>query len=254
MLKYLNESKTSGGRAVEYVRNGMNIALGTGSTVYWTIRRLGASVKAGLQIRAIPTSEATANLMREFGILLITFADVSKLDLTIDGADEISLMLDLSKGGALRREKIVAAAAEQLVIVADESKLADSLGKFPLPIEIVPFGWETTRRRGESLNCEAILRTREGEIFLIDDGNFILNCAFGAIENPAKLNCELKLLNGVVETGLFVAMAKTAIVAGKKQSRNHRKSFRKFMNAGGSFFLFDVDNTLLDNDRVTGFV
>ena len=213
----MNLKQAAGTRAAGYVENGMTIGLGTGSTVYWTIRRLGAMVvNDGLKIQAVPTSKQTEDLARQFGITLVTFAGVQELDLTIDGADEISPALDLIKGGggALLREKLVAAASKRLIIVADESKLSSVLGSFALPVEVVPFAWETTARRIEKLNLKPTLRMREGKMFVSDNGNYILDCASGGnIENPAKLHVELKLLTGVVETGLFTGMTSAAVVA-----------------------------------------
>jgi ribose 5-phosphate isomerase A len=215
-IETMNLKQSAGEKAVEFVRDGMIIGLGTGSTVYWTIRRLGASVKDGLKIRAVPTSANTENLCRESGIPLTDFSEVGELDLTIDGADEISPNLDLIKGGggALLREKLVAAASKRLIIVADESKLVTNLGAFRLPVEVVPFGWQTTARRIENLDLKATRRLNEAKPFLTDNGNYILDCACGKIENPAKLHSELKLLTGVVETGLFTKMASTAVIAG----------------------------------------
>lgn len=232
-LVKMNLKQAAGERAAEFVKDGMTVGLGTGSTVYWTIRRLGELViKQKLKIRAVPTSLETENLAREFGIPLVTFADVSELDLTIDGADEISLTLDLIKGGggALLREKLVAEASERLMIVADESKLVANLGLFPLPVEIVPFAWETTAKRVKSLNLKPTLRINKGKTFVTDNENYILDCATsgGKIENPAELYRALKLLPGVVEIGLFVQMASVAIVAGANGIKiMERQAFEK---------------------------
>lgn len=215
-IEAVNLKQAAGERAAEYVENGMTIGLGTGSTVYWTIRRLAERVRDGLKIRAIPTSRETENLAAELGISLTSFAEVRELDLTIDGADEISPAFDLIKGGggALLREKLVAAASRRLIIVADQSKLVSRLGSSPLPVEVAPFGWETVARRVENLGFAAQLRLNEGEPFVTDNGNYILDCVCGTIENPAKLHDDLKLLTGVVETGLFVGMASVVVVAG----------------------------------------
>lgn len=213
----MNLKQTAGERAAEFVKDGMTVGLGTGSTVYWTIRRLGELVvKEKLKMRAVPTSLQTENLARKCGIPLVTFADVQELDLTIDGADEISPDLDLIKGGggALLRERLVAAASRRL-IVADESKLVPALGAFPLPVEVVPFAWETTVHRIENLNLKPALRMREGKPFISDNGNYILDCASGGkIERPFELHRALKLLPGVIEVGLFVGMANLAVVSG----------------------------------------
>lgn len=204
----------AGEKATEFVRDGMTIGLGTGTTVSWTIRRLGELVREGLRIRGIPTSRRTEELANDVGIPLVTFADVPALDLTIDGADEVNPSLDLIKGGggALLREKLVAAASQRLVIVVDSSKRVATLGKFPLPVEVVPFAWEVTARRVAALGCVPALRLADGQPYLTDNGNHILDCAFDAIPDPATLHRALKLLPGVVETGLFVGMADTVVV------------------------------------------
>ena len=211
----MNLKQQAGERAVEFVKDGMTIGMGTGSTVYWTIRRLGELVQEGLKIRIVPTSKQTENLAIEQHISLVTFADVRELDLTIDGADEINPELDLIKGGggALLREKLVATASKQLIVVADQSKVVSRLGTVPLPVEVVPFGWETTIRRIENLKLSATLRIREGKVFITDNGNYILDCHCGKIENPVNLHHQLKLLTGVVETGLFTRMASIAVIA-----------------------------------------
>lgn len=215
-IEAMNLKRQAGERAADFIRDGMTVGLGTGSTVHWTIVRLGALVREGLTIRAVPTSRQTEKSAAEQKIPLVTFADVRELDLTIDGADEISPRLDLIKGGggALLREKLVAAASKRLIVVADESKLVPALGSFPLPVEVVPFGWEITARRVENLNLKQSLRMSDGKPFLTDNGNYILDCDCGKIENPAQFHRELKLLTGVVETGLFVGMADAAVVAG----------------------------------------
>lgn len=212
----MDQKQLAGEKAAEFVHEGMTIGLGTGSTVYWTIQRLGEMVKQGLQIRAIPTSKRTEQLADDLGIPLVTFADVEELDLTIDGADEISPELNLIKGGggALLREKLVAAASRRLIIVADPSKRVATLGTFPLPVEVVPFAWEVTARRIAALNCVPKLRNVGGQPYESDNGNFILDCAFRAIKDPPLLERQLKLLPGVVESGLFIGMADTVILGG----------------------------------------
>lgn len=213
----MNLKQAAGEKAAEFVRSGMTIGLGTGSTVYWTIRKIGAMIaEDDFAIRAVPTSRATATLASELKIPLVGFGEVVELDLTIDGADEISPRLDLIKGGggALLREKLVAAASKRLIIVADENKSVEKLGAFRVPVEIVPFAWETTARRIEAAGGLPILRRSENQIFTTDNGNYIVDCDCGLINEPDELHRTLKLLPGVIETGLFVGMAETAIIAG----------------------------------------
>ncbi|HET6182726.1 MAG TPA: ribose-5-phosphate isomerase RpiA [Acetobacteraceae bacterium] len=211
--------REAGEAAAAMVQDGMAVGLGTGSTAYFAVAALGRRVRAGLRIAAIPTSERTAAQARAEGIPLVTFAERSRLDLTIDGADEIARgSLDLIKGlgGALLREKLVAAASDRLMIVADDSKLVDRLGTHaPVPVEVVAFGWETTAARLAAAGVEPALRRGTGGApFVTDGGNLILDCACRAIADPAALHRRLKEIVGVVETGLFPAMVSAALVAG----------------------------------------
>ena len=204
--------------AVAMVEDGMVVGLGTGSTAYFAIEGLIARVRDGLRIVGIPTSERSAKQARDGGIELTDFAHHTRLDLTIDGADEIARdTLDLIKGlgGALLREKIVAAASKRLVIVADEPKLVSSLGgTVPVPVEVVVFGWETTADRLTRLGAKPVLRkTQDGTAFRTDGGNLILDCHFGGIADPSRLEQDLSTTIGVVETGLFIGIATTALVA-----------------------------------------
>jgi ribose 5-phosphate isomerase A len=204
--------------AVAMVEDGMVVGLGTGSTAAFAIEGLIERVRGGLRIVGIPTSERSAKQAREGGIELTDFAHQIKIDLTIDGADEITKdSLDLIKGlgGALLREKIVAAASERLIIIADEPKLVSRLGAtVAVPVETVPFGWETTAARLAKLGATPVLRkARDGTAFRTDGGNVILDCAFGVIANPGQLEQDLSATIGVVETGLFIGMATTVLVA-----------------------------------------
>jgi ribose 5-phosphate isomerase A len=204
--------------AVAMVEDGMAVGLGTGSTAAFAIDALIDRVRGGLRIVGIPTSERSARQAREGGIELTDFGHHPRLDLTIDGADEIGRdTLDLIKGlgGALLREKIVAAASTRLVIVADEPKLVSGLGAtVPVPVEVVSFGWETTALRLTKLGAQPVLRKgSDGTTFHTDGGNLILDCHFGAISNPARLERDLSGTIGVVEVGLFIGMATTALVA-----------------------------------------
>ncbi len=198
--------------AAALVKDGMIVGLGSGTTAAIAVEAIG---RRGLRIQGVPTSEKTAGLARQFGIALTTLAAQPRLDLTIDGADEIetgTLALIKGRGGALLREKIVATATSRLVIVADESKVVPRLSAVerPLPIEVVPFGWETTAERLRALGAEPKLR----EGFLTDGGHYILDCLFPKIEEAAALAPALDATVGVVEHGLFLGMASEAIVAG----------------------------------------
>ncbi|MFW5961843.1 MAG: ribose-5-phosphate isomerase RpiA [bacterium] len=210
----MKAKKLTGEKAAEYIEGGMIIGLGTGSTAYYAIKKVGEMVRKGLKVKAVPTSNETAELAAEEGIELIELADVEALDLTIDGADEVDSKFNLIKGGggALLREKIVASATDKLIIVVDESKLVDDLGEFPLPVEITPFSWQYTKRMIEKFSCSSEIRKEDGEIFVTDNGNYILDCNFGKIEDPLKITVELNKLPGVVENGIFAEMAEIIIV------------------------------------------
>ncbi|PFK28283.1 ribose 5-phosphate isomerase A [Bacillus cereus] len=211
-----NLKRKVGEYAADFIKDGMKIGLGTGSTVYWTIQKLGQLVSEGLTIQAVATSIETEKLAEQLSIPLISLSDVDYLDLTIDGADEINPDLHLIKGGggALLREKIVATSSKKLIIIADESKLVKDLGTFPLPIEIVPFAWKQTVKRIQSLGCQSILRIQNNQPFITDNGNIILDCVFpNQITKPIETHQQLKMITGVIETGLFNNMVDKAILA-----------------------------------------
>ncbi|RCW50605.1 MULTISPECIES: ribose-5-phosphate isomerase RpiA [Halanaerobium] len=210
----MKAKKLTGERAAEYIKDGMIIGLGTGSTAYYAIKKVGEMVKNGLKIKAVPTSKETAKLAAAEGIELVELSDVKSLDLTIDGADEVDPDFNLIKGGggALLREKIVASATDQLIIVVDESKLVEHLGAFPLPVEVTPFSWQYTQQMIEKFSCSSKIRKENGEIFVTDNGNYILDCDFGKIEDPVKIAVELNKLPGVVENGIFAEMAEIIVV------------------------------------------
>ncbi|WP_276356805.1 ribose-5-phosphate isomerase RpiA [Cohnella caldifontis] len=202
----MDKKRLAAEHAADRIQDGMIVGLGTGSTAYWAIQKLGQRVREGLRIRGVPTSEHSKQLAVELGIPLVNLADVEQVDVTIDGADEIDPDFHLIKGGggALFREKMVAQHSKTVIIIADDSKLVERLGAFPLPVEVVPFGWEITAKRIERLGCTAALRrAANGDVFATDNGNRILDCRFGRIEAPASLHQTLKMLTGVVETGLF---------------------------------------------------
>jgi ribose 5-phosphate isomerase A len=204
--------------AVALVEDGMVVGLGTGSTAAFAIDALAQRVSRGLRILGIPTSARSAAQARDAGIPLTTLSEHRRVALTIDGADEIAVgSLDLIKGlgGALLREKIVASASDRLVIVADAAKLVKHLGvSVPVPVEVVPFGWETTAERLAALGGDPVLRRGDdGQPFRTDGGNLILDCGFGTIADAAALEQGLSGVVGVVETGLFIGMADMALVA-----------------------------------------
>lgn len=214
----LNFKQLAGEYAANFVKDGMNVGLGTGSTVYWAIQKLGERIKEGLSFQAVPTSKETEVLAKQLNISLISLNDVQSLDLTIDGADEIDANLQLIKGGggALLREKIVATSSKELIIIADESKLVTHLGTFPLPVEIIPFSWKQTERKIQSLGCQTTLRLKNNETFITDNNNMIIDCIFPYnLTNPTNLHTQLKMITGVVETGLFVNMTSKAIIGTK---------------------------------------
>lgn len=206
--------KIVGEKAAAYVEDGMKVGLGTGSTMYYALKALEKRVKEGLQIVGIPTSTTTAEWAKEFGIPLTDFSETTRLDIAIDGADEVDQNLQLIKGGggALLREKIVADAADEFIVIVDDSKMVSHLGKFPLPVEVVPFGWEATANKVVKLGCEPVLRKVNEEIFVTDNGNYILDCPFDHIADPKALDEQLKSVVGIVETGLFIDMAKKVLV------------------------------------------
>jgi ribose 5-phosphate isomerase A len=217
MIDRDTQKRAAAETAAAMIEDGMVVGLGTGSTARFAIEALIRRVREGLRIRAIPTSERSAAQAREGGIPLTSFTEHRRLDLTIDGADEIesgSLNLIKGLGGALLREKIVAAASDRLVIVADGRKLVERLGGVPVPVEVVPFGWETTADRLRRLGTDPQpRRDAEGKLFCTDGGNRILDCRFGAIGDPAGLDLAIGQTVGVVETGLFIGMARLALVA-----------------------------------------
>lgn len=204
-------------RAVEFVESGMVVGLGTGSTAAFVIERLASRVARGLAVVAIPTSEHTAELARRLGIPLAGFAEHRRIDLAIDGADEVaraSLDLIKGRGGALLREKIVAAASARFIVVVDDEKLVDQLGEHaPVPVEVAQFGWQATAAALQRLGAEPELRRSDGQPFVTDGGNFILDCRFGPIADPAGTEQLINMVVGVVENGLFVGRSSAVVVA-----------------------------------------
>jgi ribose 5-phosphate isomerase A len=202
--------------ALEAVRDGMIVGLGSGSTAAHFIRELGSRVRQGLSVLGIPTSEDSAKLAGEVGVRLTTLREHPVIDVTVDGADEVSQELDLIKGlgGALVREKIVARASKRVIIVVDESKLTGRLGsKAPIPVEVIPFATDLVRARLIEWGGEPKIRERNGKTFISDNGNLILDWWHGDIDKPASLESQLKGLTGVVDSGIFAGVADQVIAA-----------------------------------------
>lgn len=209
--------------AVErYVESGMTIGLGTGSTAFWVARRIGELLSSGglRDVRGIPTSQRMADQARQEGIPLVSLSE-ARPEITLDGTDEVSADLNLIKGlgGALLREKIVAAAGDGLIVVADGSKLVDTLGRGPLPVEVEPFGWETTVEALSDLSCEPTLRMAETEPFVTDGGHYTVDCDFPSIPDPAQLETGIKHIPGALETGLFVGLCRAAVIANENGTK-----------------------------------
>lgn len=211
--------KMAGEKAVEYVEDGMILGLGTGSTVEYTLRKLGELVKDGLKIKGIPTSMHTGKIAKECNIPLTTLEENPEIDLTIDGADEVDSELNLIKGGggALTREKIIAYHSKKEIIVIDETKIVKALGTaVPLPVEVVKYGWTSTKKALEELGCTAELRKIINDPYLTDNSNYILDCGFERIEEPEQIEKDINNIPGVVENGLFIGLV-DEIVVGSKQ-------------------------------------
>lgn len=201
-------------KAVEYVKDGMVVGLGTGSTAYWAIQYVGERVRKGLQIVAVGTSAETERIAKECGIRVVPLDEVGDIDIDIDGADEVDKNLNLVKGGggALLREKIVAASSKEFIVIAGQNKKVDVLGKFPLPVEVLSFGWQHTAHRLRLLGCTTSLREKESKTFVTDNGNYIVDCHFSKIYQPEILEQKINNIPGVVDNGLFVKMATKVIL------------------------------------------
>jgi len=232
-------------KALDYVEDGMRLGLGTGSTAAWLVRLLGEAVREeGLRITAVPTSTRTADLAREVGVPISTLDDVRWLDLTIDGADEFDPDLNLIKGGggALLQEKIVATASDQMIVITDASKQVDRLGAFPLPVEIVPFGWQTTKALIEEslmgldvMGRQASLRLDRDAPFITDEGHYILDLHLRRIGQPRQLALVLNQVPGVVENGLFIDICDRIVIG----------------HGDGRVEVRDINNGTVETERMT---
>jgi ribose 5-phosphate isomerase A len=215
-------------KALEHVRDGMKLGLGTGSTAKHFVELLGERVRDGLNVIGVPTSDATRADAERCGIALTTLDELDRLDLTVDGADEVDGALNLIKGGggALLREKIVAAASDRMIVIADESKWVASLGRFPLPVEVIPFGLAATRHALEKafaasdVSGQMTVRKRsDGHVFVTDGGHWIIDAHLGRISDAPRLAGQLAAIPGVVEHGLFIGLASMALLAGPQGIR-----------------------------------
>jgi ribose 5-phosphate isomerase A len=211
----ISEKQRSAEAAVEYVKDGMIVGLGTGSTTEFAVKKLGEKVRDGLAIRGIPTSDITKKQAEEEGIPLIDFSETMYIDLTIDGADEIDADLNMIKGGgaALLREKIVASASREVIIIVSSEKFVHQLGSFPLPVEVIPFGWQVIFKQLETLGGSPDLRLKQGQALRTDQGNYIIDCQFSQIIDAVQLEQLLNMIPGVVENGLFTGLCSRMIMA-----------------------------------------
>jgi ribose 5-phosphate isomerase A len=206
-------------KSIERIENDMIIGLGTGSTVEYAIKKLGERINTGLKIEGVPTSVKTKKLALQYNIPLVDLNDYPKIDLTIDGADEVDSNLNLIKGGggALLREKIVAHHSKKVIIIIDETKVVKKLGNdFPVPVEVTKFAWNATKRSLESLGCTTELRTIMDEKYITDNSNYIIDCDFGRINEPEILERDINSFPGVIENGLFINLVDEVIVGSKR--------------------------------------
>jgi len=222
------QKRQAAGLAVEWVRPGMRLGLGTGSTAKHFVELLAERVRGGLRVVGVPTSETTRAQAEHLGVPLTTLDDTPELDMTVDGADEVGPDLTLIKGGggALLREKIVAAASDRMIVIADDSKWVDVLGRYPLPVEVIPFGLAATQRAMADAFAQSgvsgqmgVRKARDGHVFVTDGGHWIIDAHLGRIPDAPRLAGLLSLIPGVVEHGLFIGLARTAVLAGAQGIR-----------------------------------
>jgi ribose 5-phosphate isomerase A len=228
----MNPKQRAGEKAIEFLRDGMTVGLGTGSTADYFLLALGAAIRDGRlrDIRGVPTSRQSEDRANELGIPLTTLADHPVVDATVDGADEVDPQFNLIKGlgGALLREKIVAQHSRQFIIVADRSKLVPALGtQSPLPVEVIPFGHETYPAFAQTLGGTATLRLIDGRPFMTDNGNYIYHCRFAQIADPAALDTALHARAGVIETGLFIGMAGIVLIGHDDRVETRRRDSKE---------------------------
>ena len=219
LLEQEEMKKLAAEKAVEYVEDGMILGLGTGSTVEYALKKLGERVKGGLKVKGIPTSMHTRKLAKDYKIPLTSLEENPEIDLTIDGADEVASNLNLIKGGggALTKEKIIASNSKKEIIIVDDSKVVKALGiDCPLPVEVVKFGWQSTKKALEKFGCTVELRKIMDEPFITDNSNYILDCDFEHITEPEQMEKDINNIPGVVENGLFIGLVDEVIVGSKQ--------------------------------------
>ena len=244
-------------RAVDYVESGMKLGLGTGSTAAWMVRCLAERIREeGLKVKGVPTSSRTAELARSLGVPVVSLDDAKWLDLTIDGADEIDSQLNLIKGGgaALLQEKIVATASDQMIVIADAAKEVAQLGAFPLPVEVIPFGWQTTKALIEEtlvsldvLSRDCTLRMNGDAPLVTDEANYIVDLHLRRIGNPRQLSLVLNQIPGVVENGLFIDIC-DIVVVGHGDGRVTVRDINSGEVEDGHIDLAPSDNIFTDAD------
>ncbi|MBS4539273.1 ribose-5-phosphate isomerase RpiA [Clostridium sp. D2Q-11] len=215
----MDDKKIAGERAAELIRDGMIVGLGTGSTVYYTMKRISQMLENGLKIKAVSTSSSTTTIAQKLGIPLVDLNDVGKIDITIDGADEVDSSLNGIKGGggALLYEKLVAISSEKVIWVVDSSKIVNQLGEFPLPVEVIPFAYNHILTKFKDMNLNPRLRINNGDFFITDSQHYIIDLYINKIEYPYELEKTLNSIPGVVEHGLFINIVDTVII-GKDNS------------------------------------
>ncbi|AVK51335.1 ribose-5-phosphate isomerase A [Clostridium beijerinckii] len=210
----MDQKRVAGEKSAEYIKDGMILGLGTGSTAYYMIKKVGELIKNGMKIKAVATSKSTESLARELKIPLLSIDEVDKIDLAIDGVDEIDNEFNAIKGGggALFREKIVASLANEVIWIMDESKLVDGIGEFPLPVEILPYGYKHVIKELQDYSLNPKIRMKEEEIFVTDNGNYIVDLHIGKPMNINDVYNKVNKITGVLETGLFINMCDRIII------------------------------------------
>ena len=210
----MDQKRVAGEKSTEYIKDGMILGLGTGSTAYYMIKKVGELIKNGMKIKAVATSKSTESLARELKIPLLSIDEVDKIDLAIDGVDEIDNEFNAIKGGggALFREKIVASLANEVIWIMDESKLVDGIGEFPLPVEILPYGYKHVIKELQDYSLNPKIRMKEEEIFVTDNGNYIVDLHIGTPMNINDVYNKVNRITGVLETGLFINMCNRIII------------------------------------------